>query len=88
MMQLMYFIDRKEWASEVPKDLPIYLISGNMDPVGEYGKGVQQVYKELLNAGVKDLSMKLYTDGHHDILKDIGKEKVYEDIVFWMEKHI
>jgi alpha-beta hydrolase superfamily lysophospholipase len=88
MMQLMYFVDRKEWASEVPKDLPLYLISGDMDPVGEYGKGVQQVYKELLNAGVKELSMKLYTDGHHDILKDLDKEIVYEDIVSWIRKHM
>lgn len=88
LMQVLNFVTRKEWAEEVPKGLPIYLVSGNLDPVGDYGKGVQQVYKELLNVKIKDLSMKLYPDDHHDVLNEPNKEIVYKDIVNWMIKHL
>jgi alpha-beta hydrolase superfamily lysophospholipase len=88
LTEVLLFVSRPEWAQELPRNLPIYLISGSMDPVGEYGKGVQQVYKALLEAKIKDLSMKLYPDDRHEILNEPHKETVYQDIFSWMEKHL
>lgn len=88
LMDVLIFVSRPEWAHEVPNELPLYLLSGDMDPVGEYGKGVQQVYKALLEAKVKDLSMKLYPDDRHEILNEPHRDMVFHDIMCWLEKHI
>lgn len=41
-----------KWYQKVPYPLPILLISGEMDPVGDYGKGVRQVYRDLKRRGM------------------------------------
>lgn len=88
LTDVLLFVSRPEWAHEVPKEVPLYLVSGDMDPVGDYGKGVQQVYKALLEAKVKELSMKLYPDDRHEILNEPHKETVYRDILCWLEKYM
>jgi alpha-beta hydrolase superfamily lysophospholipase len=88
LMSVLTFVSRKEWAKEVPKSLPIHLLSGDMDPVGDYGKGVQQVYKSLLNAKVTDLTMKLYPGVRHELLNEPSKETVSQDIIEWLEIHL
>lgn len=74
------------WYETVPKDLPILLVSGDMDPVGDYGKGPKEVYDKLKKAGVSDVQIKLYPDFRHEILNEIGKEEVYEDVLEFIEK--
>lgn len=72
--------NRKEWYKEIPKDLPILLISGNDDPVGKYGKGVKQVYNSLKSAGA-DVKIKLYENCRHEILNDSCRNEVISDIL-------
>lgn len=88
LMTVLSFVSRKKWAEEVPKNLPMYLVSGDMDPVGNYGKGVRQVYKNLLTAKGKDLSMKLYPGVRHELLNEPSKEIVSNDILGWLENHL
>ena len=73
-----------EWFSTYPKTLPTLLISGDMDPVGDYGKGVSYVYKTLISAGVRDVRMKLYEGARHELLNEINRQEVYEDILQWI----
>ena len=56
--------------------------------MGAYGKGVGKVYERLKKAGVKDLELKLYKDGRHEMLNELNKEDVYKDILLWLEKHL
>ena len=84
MFKGLAFIGRKSNINSIPKDLPLFIVSGDEDPVGDFGKGVEKVYKELKDAGIKNVSMKLYHGSRHEILKDIEKETVFEDIVKWM----
>lgn len=72
------------WAAKLDKDLPCLLNSGDMDPVGGYGEGVKEVFGHMKNAGVKDLELKLYPDARHEILNEINKQEVYEDILQWI----
>lgn len=74
--------------SKVPKNLPIYLISGSKDPVGGDTKGVQQVIQQYDKAGITDLSHRFYEEGRHEILNEINKEEVYEDIIGWKEARL
>lgn len=63
-----------------PKDLPIILISGSCDPVGDNAVGVAKVYQNYYIAGCKNVDMRIYRGARHEVLNDICKEKVYNDI--------
>lgn len=87
LIKLLVYVSRKDWASEVPAQLPVILLSGDMDPVGDYGEGTRQVFKQLQLAGLTDLSLKLYTGLRHELLNEPEKEQVYQDILQWLQKH-
>lgn len=66
-------------------NIPILLFSGDMDPVGGYGKGVKSVATELRNAGVKDVTVKLYPKGRHEMFNETDRALVWMDLLRWME---
>jgi alpha-beta hydrolase superfamily lysophospholipase len=64
--------------------LPVFILHGTLDKATKYS-GSQFFYNE---AGSSDKTLKLY-DGHfHDLLNDIGKELVMEDITGWVNAHL
>ena len=64
--QMMKDITGKEWAEKVPKELPIYNIAGDQDPVGQFGEGVYQTANWLAETG-HDVTTVLYTGYRHEI---------------------
>jgi alpha-beta hydrolase superfamily lysophospholipase len=70
-----------------PSELPILLVSGDMDPVGNYGKDIPKVSHLYKKAGVKDVSYKLYPHARHELLNEINKEEVMDDIIDWLDIH-
>lgn len=78
---------KKANIEKIRKELPIYFISGEKDPVGKNTKGVLQAYQSYKKAGIKDVSYKFYTDARHEILSETNKEEVYKDIITWLNKH-
>ena len=72
----------------IPKELPLYIFSGDKDPVGNNTKGVRQVYEEFKTIGMMDVSLKFYKEGRHEMLNEVNKEEVYEDILSWLNKHL
>ena len=68
--------------------MPILFVSGDMDPVGNYGKGVKQIYENYKISGIKDIDIKLYKDGRHEILNELEYENVYNDIYNWLSERI
>lgn len=75
-----------EWYEKVRKDLPILLISGAEDPVGEYAKGIDEVYNKLLQSGHTAVEEKLYPECRHEVLNELNKEEVYEDLYSFIMK--
>ena len=73
---------------KVPKSLPIFLISGHKDPVGNLTKGVIKVYKDYKKSGIIDLNYKFYNGLRHEILNETNRHEVYKDIMDWLNKHI
>jgi alpha-beta hydrolase superfamily lysophospholipase len=53
-----------------PKALPILLISGQDDPVGNGGKGVQAIYQRMKKSGMEDVTLKLFPGARHDLLHE------------------
>ena len=78
--------DNKE-IKKVPRNLPIYIFSGAKDPVGKNGKGVLKLVKTYKEHGMVNLTYKLYKDGRHEMLNEINKEEVIEDVVKWLNAH-
>lgn len=77
-----------QWAGRVPKELPLFLIAGDQDPVGSYGQGPQQVAAALRGAGCADVRLKLYPGMRHEVLNELGKEEVYADVLEWLESKL
>lgn len=78
------FINRRDPVSRMRKDLPILMISGEEDPVGGRGKGIEQVFSRFISAGLTDVTMKLYPEGRHALLSDICRDEVESDISGWL----
>ncbi len=74
-----------EWAYLIPPTLPILLISGAKDPVGLSGKGVINVCDNLEDAGHTPTCY-LYPGDRHEILFEDDREKIFKDILTWLEK--
>ena len=78
----------KKLQNKIPVDLPIFIISGDKDPVGGNGKGVTLLYNQYKDKAIKDLNMKLYEGGRHELLNETCKEEVKQDVLDWLNKHI
>lgn len=76
------------WYRSLDKKLPVYLIAGDMDPVGNYGKGVQKVFCNMQSTGMQNVSIKLYPGARHELLNEINYCEVYADILEWLSKHL
>ena len=72
--------NRAAWYQNLPKDIPMLLVAGAEDPVGDFGKGVRYVHEHLLAAGI-DATCKLYEGARHEILNDISYADVVKDIL-------
>ena len=82
------FANSKANAETLPKDLPLQIISGDMDPVGDLGKGVRKVYALYSGAGIADVTLKLIPGARHEHLNDTNKKEVYEILYSWLDAHI
>ena len=74
--------------AEIPKDLPMLLISGDQDPVGDFGKGVREAFRSYQTAGIIDLEIKLYENDRHSILCELDKGDVYDYLLRWFTLHL
>lgn len=88
MMGGLQFIANQDNLSKMDVNTPIYLYSGDQDPVGGMGKGVKKVFGFFQSAGVKDLSMKLYSGGRHEMHNETNRDEVFADVASWVEKHL
>ena len=68
--------------------LPLFFIAGAADPVGPYGKGVYQAASAYKKAGMKHVTTKIYPLCRHEILNEINREEVYEDITQWITDNV
>lgn len=81
----LLYVNAQENINQTNNNLPIYLISGYKDPVGNNGKGIIEVYNKFKKAGVKNITMKLFDNGRHEILNEINKEEVYKHVLKWIK---
>ncbi|MBQ7387405.1 MAG: lysophospholipase [Clostridia bacterium] len=78
----------REWYENYPKTLPTLVISGDDDPVGNYGKGVREVHAGLAKAGVARLTLKLYEGARHELFNEFNSDEVFDYLAGWIEENI
>ncbi|WP_010647485.1 alpha/beta hydrolase [Oceanobacillus massiliensis] len=78
----------KKQNKYIRKDLPLLLISGDADPIGNYAKGVWKTANLYKKSGLQNVSVMLYTDGRHELLNEINREEVFESIIKWINHQL
>ncbi len=79
--------DRRQVA-RVRRDLPILLVAGDADPVGDKGKGVRAVAEQYQSVGVADVTCTLYPGARHEIFNETNRDEVTADVVRWLDAHL
>lgn len=74
-----------ETFKKTVKALPIYIFSGSMDPVGDYGIGVMKVFENYKNFDCTDVTIKIYDGGRHEMLNEVNRRQVYDDVKNWLD---
>lgn len=85
---LLQFVSRKSTFKMIPKDLPILMIAGTDDPVGEYGLAIKRIYALLKFTGHKKVEKKLFEGSRHEIHNEKNNEEVYKTIYKFIEKNV
>lgn len=88
MVKASIFVNKKSNILKTDLSKPILFVSGSMCAVGEFGKGITKLFENYKSYGVKDVELKLYKDGRHDILNEINREEIYNDILKWISNRI
>jgi len=79
-------IHKRSEIARIDQSLPMLIISGESDPVGDYGKGVKRVVKDYQAAGIQSIKLILYPEGRHEMLFEVNRDQVMEDILTWLTK--
>lgn len=79
------YAQRQVNLDKIPKDLPILVVSGEDDPVGDFGKGPKTVAETYRETGIKDVTLKLFPGDRHEILNELDKETVDQYLLEWIE---
>ena len=85
MLSGIQYIQKTETLQMMNRQTPIFFIAGSDDPVGNYGAGVTQAMDAFKKVGMGNVSCKLYPLCRHEILNEINKEEVYQDILNWVQ---
>lgn len=86
LVKLNIAANSDEWYSSVPTDIPILVVSGDMDPVGNFSQGIKEIYDKLKATGHQSAQMILYKDCRHEILNELNKDEVYNDVCTFIKK--
>lgn len=84
LMKLIWNLHDVEKLKKMPRQLPVFFVAGEEDPVGDYGRAVKQVYESFLQLGMERVQMKLYPGDRHEILHETDRAEVYADIYRWI----
>ena len=88
MLATLNHVSSRKWARAIDRDLPVLLIAGDADPVGSYGAGVRKVWAMLGDAGVRDLTCRIWAGARHELHNETNREEVYEYVLNWVEDRL
>ena len=84
MFELISRMNQMNTLRNIPKELPILIMSGSEDPVGAFGKGPKKVYELMENTGHTKVHFRIYDGARHELLNETNREEVIQDISDWI----
>lgn len=84
VLNVLDYVSGLDWAKNVPQ-VPVLLISGSEDPVGMRGRGVRQVCEWLKQTG-HNVDCRLYENCRHELINEQNRQKVYQDILSFINQ--
>ncbi|AWB43909.1 alpha/beta hydrolase [Paenibacillus sp. CAA11] len=85
---LLREIHRPEHMAKIPKDKPVFIFSGEEDPVGLNGKGVHRLIEAYKELGLEQVDWKLYPHARHELLNELNRDEVTEDVLYWLNRQL
>ena len=71
-------------TAAIDTSVPLLILSGDADPIGEYGKGVIRLRDDFLDLGCDDVHVILYPGARHELLNETNRDQVIRDILDWL----
>ncbi|MGN0688176.1 MAG: alpha/beta fold hydrolase [Oscillospiraceae bacterium] len=87
LIALMSMCNSRAVIENTRTDVPVLLLSGGMDPIGEYGAGVRWVKRRLLKQGC-DAMLRIYREARHELLFELNRAEIREDILTYLINRI
>jgi alpha-beta hydrolase superfamily lysophospholipase len=72
--------------AKISKELPILIVSGKEDPVGQNGAGIEKLANLYLKNNIKSVNLIIYPKARHELLNDFTRITVMEDVTNWIKK--
>ena len=88
MVKGIHYNQQPKHLQNMKKDLPVFFIAGGEDPVGPYGKGVEQAVAAFRKAGMQNVACKIYPGCRHEILNELNQAEIYQDVADWLNSWI
>jgi len=86
MLAALDRISNPKNVAKVPKEMPLYLFAGDRDPVGDFGKGMKNLYDAYKRAAIFDVRLKLYPEARHETLNETNRQDVMNDFIAWCDE--
>ncbi|MFI5805171.1 alpha/beta fold hydrolase [Streptomyces sp. NPDC051561] len=74
--------------ARIPADLPFHLAVGTEDPCNQGLTLLYELTEDLRYAGIEDVTWKVYEGARHEILNEVNRDEVQEDLTAWLDKHV
>ncbi|MEM7364270.1 MAG: alpha/beta hydrolase, partial [Pseudomonadota bacterium] len=73
--------------AKIPKDLPIYVFSGELDPLHGRMRNIERMLKQWARVGI-EVTLRIYKGGRHELLNDLYFDEVTADLVAWLNENV
>lgn len=88
LFELIHRCQKPENLQKIPEGLPVLIVSGEEDPVGAYGEGVRKTAQAMEKSGMKHLTVRLYPAYRHELLNELERITVMEEIYDWINANV
>lgn len=87
MMLAFLEANSKKNLERLNKEMPILLMAGDKDPVGNFGRGPKRLYKIYKALGL-ECRIRIYKDNRHELIHDSDRKQVYKDLIKWLNYYV
>ena len=85
LQMLLQQVTADTWYNKIPVQLPMLIISGEQDPVGNWGKGIKEIDQKIKQLSCQDYEMRLFPNMRHEIHNELEKQQVWDYVVSWLD---